>query len=103
LRRILHGEIIPILMLTSLGIAAYVFWDQILNLLNLQRATDQELRYISRKVGGYLKYSLTHKSYHEDKIEHELVQDIYDGILDSLGVKAMKKEVTVYHSPHMEI
>ena len=72
-----------------------MFWDQILNLLNLQRASEKELRELARKVATLVKYSYHSKIIDQDRIEHELVENVYRNILQTLHVKALKVDVTI--------
>ena len=75
-----------------------MFWDQILNLLNLQRASEKELRELARKVATLVKYSYHSKIIDQDRIEHELVENVYRNILQTLHVKALKVDVTIYQA-----
>ena len=99
----MRGEVMPILLLTILGVLGYFFWDNILNLINLERATDAEMRYIARKVATLMKYSHYKDKLDNNRIEHELVEEIYSEILKNLHIKGLKSEVEVYMSEHMEI
>ena len=103
MKSLLRGEIFPILLLTVLGVLTYTFWDQLMNLSNFQRASDKEMKYIARKVATYLRYSLTAAKYDEERIEHEIVQEVYQQILACLQVKGLKSEVTVYSADDAEI
>ena len=99
----MRGEVLPILFLTALGVTAYVFWDQLLNLLNLQRASESELKYIARKVATYIKYSQDAYKINAERIEHELAEKVYNEILDHLQVKAFKREITIYSADEMNM
>lgn len=81
----------------------YIYWDNILNLFNFKRASDKELRYIARKVATFVKYSNHSKVIEQNRIEHELVESVYRGILQSLQVKALKLDVTIYSADEMNI
>ncbi|CAI2368963.1 unnamed protein product [Moneuplotes crassus] len=103
LNRLMKGEIFPILLLTACGVLGYIFWDNLLNLLNLNRVSDPEIRSIARKVATFKKYSHIKEILDSERIENELVEEVYKEILQKLSIKGLKTEVVVYMADEMEM
>ena len=103
LNKLMRREIIPILVLTWLGITCYVFYDQILNLFDISRCSPGEIKYISDKVSDLVKMSKYGKIIDQDRIETELVEEAYSYILECLQIKAFSNDVTMFESDAPEI
>ena len=72
-------------------------------MFNFKRASEKELREIGRKVSTLVKYSHHSKTIDQERIEHELVENVYKHILNSLHVKALKQDITIYSADEKNI
>jgi hypothetical protein len=70
----------PALILACTIGVGYIFRDKLMNILNLERLSPTEEKFVSRKIATLIKYQHYQNVIQDDMIEQELVELVYSSL-----------------------